>query len=111
MEIGADGTVSVIPLGQEATTLVVIDRIKLVNPDIKQVYKGNDGLMYLQNGAQAVADANIKVESGVVESSNVNIVDAMTNMIDIARNYEMQSKLMKKAEEMDSTSSKLLSLS
>ena len=32
LEIGSDGTISIVPEGQSANTLAVMDRIKLVNP-------------------------------------------------------------------------------
>ena len=32
-QIGADGTISILPLGQSGGTLAVVDRLKLVNPD------------------------------------------------------------------------------
>ena len=37
--------------------------------------------------------------SGVLESSNVNIADAMVNMIELARHFDLQVKAMRTAEE------------
>jgi flagellar basal-body rod protein FlgF len=111
VEIGEDGTVSVVPIGQSSASLAVIDRIKLVNPEERALSKGDDGLLYLQDADTAPADALVKVASGYVESSNVNVIDAMVNMIELTRNFEMQSKMMKSAEENDSNSSKLLTVS
>jgi len=111
VEIGEDGTISVIPVGQDSTTLAVIDRIKFVNPDEGSLSKGDDGLLYMEDSAVAPADAFVKVVSGYVESSNVNVIDAMVTMIELTRNFEMQSKMMKNAEENDSNSSKLLTVS
>ncbi len=45
---------------------------------------------------------------GTLESSNVNIAATMTNMIELARNYDMQLKSMKAAEDNDASSTKLL---
>jgi flagellar basal-body rod protein FlgF len=42
-----------------------------------------------------------RVMSGMLEMSNVNPVHEMTDMINHQRQFEMQMKLMKKAEEMD----------
>jgi len=111
IEIGKDGTISAIPLGQGSATVTILDRIKLVNPDKNKLSKGADGLLYLPDNAVADADANISVVKGFVEGSNVNAIDAMVNMIDLARNFEMQSKMMKKSEEMDGASSRLLTMS
>lgn len=111
VEIGEDGTISVIPTGQASTSLAVIDRIKLVNPEQQSLAKGDDGLFYLPDVATAEADAAVKVVSGYIEGSNVNVVDAMVTMIELAREFEMQSKLMKTSEENDGSSAKLLTMS
>lgn len=111
IEIGEDGTISVIPVGQSSTALAIVDRIKFVNPDEQSLSKGADGLLYMQNDEIAPADALVKVASGYVESSNVNVIDAMVTMIELNRNFEMQSKMMKSAKENDSNSTKLLSVS
>lgn len=111
LEIAADGTVSVLPVGQAPSTLAVVGRIKLVDPDANAMVKGDDGLMRLQDGETAVADANVRLASGVLESSNVNSIEALTTMIHLARQFETQVKLMKTAEETDAASAKLMSMS
>ncbi|MGD9385671.1 MAG: flagellar basal-body rod protein FlgF, partial [Thioalkalispiraceae bacterium] len=98
MEIGEDGTISVMPLGEQGNELNVVDRIKLVNPDKDLLYKGEDGLMHVKGGAEVEADANVKVVSGMLESSNVNIATALVNMIDLSRQFETQVKVMQEAE-------------
>lgn len=108
VEIGTDGTISIRPVGQEANTLAVLDRIKLVNPPSTELEKGKDGLLRLADGAAAPADASVGLVSGMLESSNVNGVDAMVEMIALARQYEMQVKMMKAAEENDSASAQML---
>jgi flagellar basal-body rod protein FlgF len=36
---------------------------------------------------------------GALEGSNVNIADSMVNMIDLARRFELQTQMMKNADE------------
>jgi flagellar basal-body rod protein FlgF len=108
LEIGVDGTVSIVPLGQAANTLAVVDRIKLVQPDNAELSKGNDGLFRLGEGAEAPADAAVRLTSGVLEGSNVNSVDALVQMINNARQFETYVKLMAAAKENDETSQRLL---
>jgi flagellar basal-body rod protein FlgF len=110
IEIATDGTVSVLPVGQAPATLAVVGRIKLVNPVQATLDRGDDGLLRLRDGQQAVADANVRLASGVLESSNVNSVEALTSMIQLARQFETQVKLMKVAEETDAASAKLMSI-
>jgi flagellar basal-body rod protein FlgF len=110
LEIGSDGTISIQGLGQTPNTLSVLDRIKLVKIDASQLTKGQDGLMRMRGGGMAAADATVNVVSGALESSNVNAVDAMVNMIMLARQYESQVKMMKAAEDADTSATQLLSL-
>ena len=110
IEIGVDGTITIRGIGEFANSLTVVDRIKLVNPDGAELVKGKDGLMRLKDGFEADADASVRLASGALETSNVNTVDAMVNMIALARQYEAQVKMMKAAGEMASKSNELLSL-
>jgi len=106
IQIAGDGTISIRPLGQN--TLAVVDRIKLVNPPSAQLQKGADGLVHLKGGDAAEADASVQLQVGALESSNVNTVEAMVNLIQLARQYETQVKMMANAEENDRASAQLM---
>lgn len=108
IEIGVDGTLSIVPQGALPNELAVIDRIKLVEPQYQEMEKGEDGLMRLTSGEQAPASAGQRLVSGYLEASNVNIVDEMVNMIELARRFEMQVKMMKTAEQNGEASASLL---
>ncbi len=108
LAIGEDGTISIVPMGQPADNLVVLDRIKLVNPPVQELQKGQDGLFRLPDGEIAPADAVVQIVPGALESSNVNTVDALVNMIDLSRQFETYVKMLSKAEENDAASSRLL---
>jgi len=110
IEIGADGTISVRPIGADANALAVLDRIKLVKPELSNVFKDNDGLMRMRDGSTAPLDSTIKVASGTLESSNVNAVGALVKMIELQRQYEMQVKMMKSADDNGAASARLLQL-
>lgn len=110
IEIGADGTISAVSVGQDAATLSVLDRIKLVAPDERTLTKTEQGLLRLGNGAEAVADAGVTLAAGQLESSNVNAVEQMTAMIDYARQYEMQIKMMSTARDNADRSAELMRL-
>lgn len=111
IEIAADGTVSIRPLGQTANALAVVDRIKLVNPAPAGLVKGADGLLRLRDGlAPAPADASVRVTAGALESSNVNTVEAMVNMITLARQFELQVKLMREAGDNEAASARVMQL-
>ncbi len=107
-EIGADGTISIRPIGQAANALAVVDRIKLVKPPQGQMEKGTDGLMRVKDGKDAVADATVQLSSGVLESSNVNAIEAMVRMLELGRQFETQIKMMRAAQENDAASAQLM---
>lgn len=109
--IGVDGTVSVRPLGATSQEVAEVDRIKLVNPDKAMLRKGEDGLMHTRDGAPLQADANVRLEAGFLESSNVNAIDALTEIISLSRQFEMQIKMMKTAEQNSEATARLLQLS
>jgi flagellar basal-body rod protein FlgF len=110
LTIGGDGTVSIVPLGQGPETRAEIGRIKLVNPATDDLAKGSDGLLRMKDGSDAVADAATRIASGMLESSNVNVADAMVNMIELQRRFDMQVRAMKSAEDNGAASARLLSL-
>jgi len=110
MDIGPDGTISIVPLGQEANEIAEINRIKMVKPDFMQMEKGDDGLMRLTSGERAPANAAVHLTTGTLEGSNVNIVNAMVDMIELSRRYEMQVKMMKTAGDIEEASASIMRL-
>lgn len=110
IDVGGDGTISVIPLGASSTELSAVGRIKLVKPELAELTKGSDGLFRMKSGIEAESSAEVSLVSGAVEGSNVSVVDAMVNMIELSRSFEMQVKVMKTASENEAASAKLMSL-
>lgn len=112
VEIGFDGTVNVRELGQTPNALGQLGRIKLVNPRNAQLQKGEDGLMYMRAGEKSpVADESLRVRSGFVENSNVNVVDEFTNVIALARQFDLHMKVMRTTEDNSASATKLLQVS
>lgn len=110
IEIGGDGTISVIPRGQEAATLAVVDRIKLVKPADNQLEKGVDGLFRQKNGMEVASDAGVRLISGTLEASNVNVVESMVRTMELARRFELQVKIMEQAKSLDESSATLMKM-
>lgn len=110
LEIGVDGTITVRAKGQDANALVQLDRIKLVDPDPALLRKGEDALIRLKGGGDAPPDAGVQLAVGSLESSNVNSVEAMVNMIELARQFELHMKAMKAAEQNDEATQQLMRL-
>ncbi len=108
LKIGTDGTVSVVPLGQGPETLATVGRIKLVNPPVAALVKSEDGLFRLRDGTDAPADASVQVAPGALESSNVNVADAMVQMIELSRRFDLEVKAMRSAEDNAAAATQLL---
>lgn len=110
VEIGSDGTISIQPLGQSPNTMAVVNRIKLVSPEDTELHRGADGVMRLLPDETATVDASVRLFSGTLEGSNVNAVSEMIKMIDLARRFEAQVKLMQSAEENSMSLEKIMSM-
>jgi flagellar basal-body rod protein FlgF len=108
--IAKDGTISTIPSGSKPNAVQVIGRLKLVNPDEQNITRGGDGLFVTKDGSTLDPDASVSVAGGMLEGSNVNVVESMVTMINLARSFEMQMKLLTNAESNATKASQLLSL-
>lgn len=104
LSIGSDGTVSSTVNGRSTA----VGRLKLVTPEAP-LLRGEDGLFRAEDG-DLPADANARVQSGVLEGSNVSPVETMVAMIAAARQFETQMKLLQTAEANEKASSQLLSI-
>lgn len=110
IEIGADGTVSVVPIAGTPNNVNAIGRLKLVNPPETDLVRGDDGLFRLQNGGVADVDLGVKLAPGALEGSNVNAADSMVNLISLSRQFEMQIKLLQTADANAKQADQLLSM-
>ena len=63
-----------------------------------------------RNGQPAAVDENVKLASGTLEGSNVNVTDAMVNLISLSRQFELQIKMMQTADQNAQRADQLLSL-
>lgn len=108
--VGSDGTVSVRPVGQGANVSVRVGQIKLVdaNAAADGLSKGPDGLFRPRDGAELQADAGMRVTAGALETSNVNAVSELMDIVALSRQFELQVKLMQTAERSDEAAARLL---
>ncbi|MCP5335088.1 MAG: flagellar basal body rod protein FlgF [Oceanospirillaceae bacterium] len=109
--VADDGTVSIQGAGDTAAAVAEIDRFKLVLPDVKTLEKGADGLFRVRNAPPnyvAPPDASVQVTSGHLEHSNVSPVLALTEIMSLHRQYEMQVKMMKTVDENTQATTQIL---
>nr|WP_295707400.1 flagellar basal-body rod protein FlgG [uncultured Halomonas sp.] len=105
VNVGEDGTVSVrqpgVALDNEVGQITVST---FINPAGLQSIGGN---LYLETGASGAPNENMpgmngagRLFQGYVETSNVNVVEEMVNMIQTQRAYEINSKAVSTSDEM-----------
>ena len=105
--INGDGGISLNDAGQA----VLVDQVKLVSAQALGVTmeKGLDGLMRPRDFAGALpADEQVRVESGAIETSNVNAVNELTSLLALSRQYEMNVKMMKTIDENGASASSVM---
>lgn len=105
--IGADGSISASQPDQPGVVNVV-GQLKLVNPPEADMVRGDDGLFRVQGGAPAPVNPNVRVAGGYLEGSNVNVVNQMVQMISLARQFEMQTRMLSTAEQNDRAAAQVL---
>jgi len=92
VDIASDGTVSTRIGNQPSQT---VGRLKMVTPDADNPLPASD-----------VA----RLQDGALEGSNVNPMEAMVGMIAVARQFEVQMRMLQNGETNDKTASQLLSM-
>jgi flagellar basal-body rod protein FlgF len=108
VSIGFDGTLSAKVGNQPPNNM---GRLKLVTPNADDPLKrGTDGLFRSASGDPLPSDTNARVQVGVLEGSNVNAIETMVGMIQTARQFEAQMRLIQTAEANDKSADKLLGL-
>jgi flagellar basal-body rod protein FlgG len=105
ISIGADGTVSVtVPGSTQVAQVGNIQLSNFINPAGLEARGEN---LFVQSGASGPPQPGSPginglgtVVQGFVESSNVNVVEELVNMIETQRAYEMNSKAISTADQM-----------
>ena len=71
--------------------------------------KGHDGLFRMRQGGDAESSEQVVMASGFLEGANVNAVDELVSSMSLTRNFELQVKLMKAADDQARQGAKLIS--
>ena len=108
LTIGNDGNISAKVGNQPGNT---IGRLKMVSPTPEDpLVRAGDGLFRPLSGEPLNADDTVQLQVGVLEGSNVNAIETMVGMIQTARQFETQMRLLQSAESNDRSAEKLLSM-
>jgi len=107
IEVSQSGLISIIPQGGDVVE--VIGQLKLVNPQANQLIKDEYGLMVSNDKMPFAQEPGIHVASGFIEESNVSPVTELVDVMSLTRNFEMQLKMMKAAEDIAKAGNRLIS--
>lgn len=108
LTVQPDGTVSAKIGNQPANA---IGRLKLVVPTGEDpLVRSGDGLFRTLSGDPLNNEDTARVQAGMLEGSNVNAIEAMVGMIQTARQFEAQTRLMQTAESNDRSAGQLLNM-
>ena len=104
--IGEDGTLSV--LAEGAVEMQQVDRLKLVLPEPGDLHKNEAGLLVSRGGEPLPTSEGVAVRGGHLESSNVSAVEEMVASMQATRDFELQMKLFKVADDLASNGNRLM---
>lgn len=110
LSIGSDGSISIIAQGDATGKPQVIDKIKLVSTTGADTVKGLDNLLHVRGGGTLPDNLDAQVAAGSLEGSNVNMTQALVDMIENQRSYEVQAGLLKEAKTMDESAASVMRL-
>jgi flagellar basal-body rod protein FlgG len=96
LSIAADGTVRV----GDGRALGRIELVTVPAPDGLQPLGGNRFAATAQSGATTAAGSDTVLRQGELEGSNVNVGDAMVDMIDAQRSFQLASKAIQMQDQM-----------
>lgn len=109
--IAPDGTVSVTDPAAPEGPAQPVGRIKLAGWMGSPISKGLDGLFRVEGGGILPTDQEATVMTGSLEQSNVNATEVLVEMIDAQRLFDMRTKLISTAREMDEGGAQLMRMS
>lgn len=85
-----------------------VDRLKLATPAGTRIEKALDGLFRVYGGGTLPSDLEAKVVPGSLEQSNVNPADVLVQMVEAQRLFDIRTKLISTAKDVDQSSAALM---
>jgi flagellar basal-body rod protein FlgF len=110
--VAADGTVSATATqgGDIPPAVTIAGKIRLVDPPASNMTRRDDGLFQTRDGRPAATSATVLLAPETLESSNVNLTHQMVQMIELSRQYEMNTKMITTASDNEKSASQLLTV-
>lgn len=108
LTIGTDGSISILPAG--AWEVETAGRLRLANPPPANLVRGTDGLFHLSDGSAPETDPEVKVVSGALEESNVDLIGEYLNVIDAGKTMDLHVRMLSAFDKMADSGNGLLRL-
>lgn len=109
LHVASDGTISIVPQGQPASTITEAGRLGVVQASTRQLVRGDDGLMRAAPGTTPAPSTGPSLTSGALEGSNVDATGMLVSMIQLARQFETQVRLLHTEDQNAQSANSLLS--
>jgi len=110
VRIADDGAVWIVPAGGDPNVPQQIDRLKLASPTGSTVLKGVDGLFRVEGNGVLPSDPQARIIPRSLETSNVQVSQALIDMIEASRAWDNQLNLITTAREIDTSAADLMRL-
>jgi flagellar basal-body rod protein FlgF len=108
--LSADGSVNAAQLENPGAPPQVIDRIKIASTAGSKIAKGLDGIFRVIGGGTLPANEDAKLQVGALEQSNVNPSDVLIQMVEAQRLFDIRTKLVSTAKDIDEQGQGLMRL-
>ncbi|HXK00565.1 MAG TPA: flagellar hook-basal body complex protein [Buchnera sp. (in: enterobacteria)] len=114
--VSTSGIINLTNFNREKLNNNSIDKLKLVNPDPKYLIRGNNGIFYLnEQGLKKWKntipdDKEIKLTSGTLEDSNVNINENLINLIAHEKHFSIEMKIISDCDQNIQRANQLLNI-
>ncbi len=108
--IAPDGTVLAANAENPDQPPQVVAKLKLVSTAGSNIEKGLDGLFRVVGGGALPVDEEAKLQPGSLEQSNVDPTRVLVEMVEAQRLFDMRTKLIATARELDEGGAGLMRL-
>ncbi|MEO1045845.1 MAG: flagellar basal body rod protein FlgF [Pseudomonadota bacterium] len=110
LRIADDGGVWIVPPGGDPLQPQQVDQLKIASPKGSEIVKFTDTLFHVPDDGVLPADPDARLVTGALEGSNVNMTQALVDMIETSRAWEAQVKLMTSAQELDESGARIMQM-
>mgnify|MGYP001225716334 CR=1 FL=1 len=109
MQIDDVGQISIVPIDSQTGDPEPVNMLATVAPDPNlALTKGLDGLIRGLDGLVPLPNQLATVQQGVLEGANVNTTEELIAMIDLQRGFEMNTRMIETAKELDESGASLM---